>query len=228
MAGLTLGLTTGNLTIPVGIRTHADFLRWLSKTDIPEELRIGFINGNIRVEPMAERAFAHNGIKTGVAAILDRIVRDGRLGIFFGDGMLFTSLDGEFSVYPDGMFVSHDSINRGRVSLIGAKEDEEDTQLQGSPDLTIEVVSDSSEDKDTEWLMGRYWDAGVREYWIIDARKEPLRFTIYRRTPKGFSAVRKSGGWTPSPILARSFRFFRGEAVFGKPQYHFEVAPAAR
>lgn len=228
MAELTLGFETGNLTIPDGIRTHADFLRWLAKADIPEEARIGFINGHIRVEPTAERAFAHNQINGEIADIVRPIVRREKLGVYFPDGMLFTSTTAKFSVYPDGLFVSHESINRNRVQLGGAKEDEEDTQLYGSPDLTVEVVSDSSEDKDTEWLMGRYWDAGVREYWVVDARNDPLRFWIFRRNPKGFAAVRRVGGWTKSPVLGRAFRFVEGDIVFGKQEYHLEVAPPAR
>lgn len=226
--GVALGTSLGTFRVPEHLTTHKKFLQWLAETEIPEELRIGFAMGELWVEVMPERAFAHNRIKTALAGVISPIVEAGGMGVYFGDGMLFTSTKAKFSVYPDGMFVSQASIDDGRVWLTGAKEGEEDTELRGSPDLTIEVVSDTSEDKDTEWLMGRYWDAGVQEYWIVDARKEPVKFAIHRRGPKGFSSVRKSGGWTPSPLLARSFRFVPGQMVFGKRQYRFEVAPAAR
>jgi heat-inducible transcriptional repressor len=56
--------------------------------------------------------------------------------------------------------------------------------------MVLEVVSPSSVVKDTEWLMSRYHEAGVREYWLIDARGEgDPAFTIYRRAAKEFVAV---------------------------------------
>ncbi len=47
----------------------------------------------------------------------------------------------------------------------------------GSPDLIIEVVSPSSRKMDYNIKNGKYAQAGVREYWIIDPEKE--RLTIY-------------------------------------------------
>ncbi|HET6573938.1 MAG TPA: Uma2 family endonuclease, partial [Fimbriiglobus sp.] len=141
----------------------------------------------------------------------------------FGDGMLFTSEEAEFTTAPDGMFISNATMAASRIRLAGAKEREEDTQLLGSPDLVIEVVSDGSEFKDTEWLMAGYWNAGVTEYWLIDARKAPVRFTTYRRGPKGFVAVRKSGGWVRSPVLGKMFRLTPTEKLLGKQDYQLDV-----
>jgi Uma2 family endonuclease len=137
--------------------------------------------------------------------------------------MLFSSMDGEFTTAPDGLFVSKATMATGKVKLAGAKEGEEDTQLFGAPDLVIEVVSDGSQFKDTEWLMSAYWDSGVGEYWLIDARKGPIRFTIYRRGSKGFVPVRKSEGWVRSPVFGKSFRFVPTEKLFGKQDYSLEV-----
>ena len=38
------------------------------------------------------------------------------------------------------------------------------TELQGSPDMVLEILSDASEQKDKEKLRVAYWDAGFREY----------------------------------------------------------------
>ena len=219
MAEITVAVTGGEVHIPGWIDGHDAFLRWLRSADIPDHVRVGYVNGRCWVDAMAERAIAHNRVKTIVAGTVDGVVRDGKLGVYFGDGMLFTSKVGKFSTYPDGMFISNDAVSAGRVWLAGAKEGEEDTQLLGTPDLVIEVVSDGSEDKDTEWLMSGYWNAGVSEYWLIDARRGPLRFTIYRRRPKGFVAVRKADGWARSPSLGKAFRFAPGTKVFGKQDY---------
>jgi len=71
--------------------------------------------------------------------------------------------------------------------------------------------------------MANYWNAEVSEYWVIDGRVEPLRFTIYRRGEKGFVAVRRSDGWSRSPVLGRSFRCQVGPVEMGFTTYRFEV-----
>lgn len=223
MAEITLALAGGKLHIPGWVIDHASFLRWLRTADIPEGVPVGFLNGDVWVDVMPERAFAHNRIKTAVAATLDSLVAAEKLGAYFGDGMLFTSKEAGFTTAPDGLFVSNTMMEAGRVWLTGAKEGEEDTQLHGTPDLVIEVVSDGSEFKDTEWLMSGYWNAGVGEYWLIDARKEPLRFAVHRRGPKGFVAVRKSSSWVRSPLLGKSFRFTPSAKLLGKQDYRLEV-----
>jgi Uma2 family endonuclease len=38
------------------------------------------------------------------------------------------------------------------------------------PDLTIEVVSESSRDRDYTEKRDEYWTLGVKEYWIVDAK----------------------------------------------------------
>jgi hypothetical protein len=80
-----------------------------------------------------------------------------------------------------------------------------------------------SEFKDTEWLMSGYWNAGVGEYWVIDGRQGPVRFSVYRRGPKGFVAVRKSGGWVRSTVFGKLFRFTPSEKLLGKQDYQLDV-----
>jgi Uma2 family endonuclease len=220
-----LRTTTGQkVRVPDWVVDHESFLRWYWQSDVPEDVRIGFINGQVWIDPMSERAFAHNRVKTAVAETVGPIVRAGDLGVFFGDGMMFTTPAGGFTSVPDGVFVSHDSEAVGRVWLSGAKKGQHDTRLNGTPDLIVEVVSDHSEDKDTEWLMAGYWNAGIPEYWLIDARGGDIAFTIYRRGVKGFAAVRKTDGWAKSEILGKSFRFVQRNGAFGKTDYALEVS----
>jgi Uma2 family endonuclease len=47
------------------------------------------------------------------------------------------------------------------------------------PDLIVEVVSESSRDRDYTEKRDEYWAIGVREYWIVDAKLE--RVLILRR-----------------------------------------------
>jgi Uma2 family endonuclease len=42
------------------------------------------------------------------------------------------------------------------------------------PDLTIEVVSESSRDRDYTQKRDEYWTLGVKEYWIVDAKLQQV------------------------------------------------------
>jgi len=42
------------------------------------------------------------------------------------------------------------------------------------PDLVIEVVSESSRDRDYTEKRDEYWSLGVKEYWIVDAKLEQV------------------------------------------------------
>ena len=47
-------------------------------------------------------------------------------------------------------------------------------RIFGAPDLIVEVLSPSSRKKDMHIKLSKYYDAGVREYWIVDPEKKML------------------------------------------------------
>ena len=75
--------------------------------------------------------------------------------------------------------------------------------------MVLEVISPSSEEKDTEIMPRLYWRAGIPEYWLIDVRGDRLDFRILRRGARGYTAVRPRGGWVKSAVFGRSFRLER-------------------
>jgi Uma2 family endonuclease len=85
--------------------------------------------------------------------------------------------------------------------------------------MVLEVVSDSSVQKDEELLRRAYWEAGVREYWLVDARKTPIRFDILRHGPRGYAAARKQDGWLKSAVFGKSFRLTQAENDLGHPEF---------
>jgi Uma2 family endonuclease len=97
------------------------------------------------------------------------------------------------------------------------------TELQGSPDMVLEVVSRSSKRKDTKTLKKAYWEAGIREYWLVQARNEPLEFTIFRRAARGYAATRPVGGWTKSAVFGKSFRLTRKMYARRQPIFSLET-----
>lgn len=213
----------GAVDIPFGVQDYDSFLAWIQSEEFPEKLKAHFINGNVRVD-FVEEAFSHNAVKTALTVVLATLARTSNLGRYFSDGMRFTNDGIRFSTVPDAIFVSADSFASGRVTFrAGQTTGAVATEIVGSPDLVVEVVSPSSADWDTESMMTNYFDAGVSEYWVIDARDEDApTFTIYRRAAKEFVAVRKSRGWLKSPVFGKSFRLVRTEQ-FGMTDYVLEV-----
>lgn len=101
--------------------------------------------------------------------------------------------------------------------------DEGFTEIVGTVDMVLEVVSPGSVRKDTVKLRKAYWEAGIPEYWIVDARGKALVFDILKRGPKGFVEVKKTGGWIRSGVYGKSFRLIQGVDPQGDPEFTLEV-----
>jgi Uma2 family endonuclease len=158
-----------------------------------------------------------------VATIYAKVKAD-RLGLFATAGVLWSNDEAEFATLPDAFFISNESYELGRVRFSNGGNPRADaTEVIGTPDIVVELVSDVSEEKDTEWAMGAYSTAGVPEYWLIDARGKRLRFDVFSRRSKGYVARKKSGGWVKSAVLAREFRLVRGRVNHGFPSFQLEV-----
>jgi Uma2 family endonuclease len=65
--------------------------------------------------------------------------------------------------------------------------------------------------------------AGIREYWLVDARKEPLSFDILRYTPKGYRTTAKKDDWLKSVVFGKFFRLIHQTSERGDPEYTLEV-----
>ncbi len=88
-------------------------------------------------------------------------------------------------------------------------------EIEGSPDLITEVLSDTSEEKDTQRLFRQYFAAGVEEYWLVDAREDELEFRIYRRGRTGFvRAQRDRNGFQTSKVLGAKYLLERVDGPF--------------
>ena len=56
-------------------------------------------------------------------------------------------------------------------------------EVEGSPDMVLEVISDSSVRKDDVLLRQGYWDAGIGEYSPV--RRSPRTNAIRHSAPHG-------------------------------------------
>lgn len=154
--------------------------------------------------------------------MLGHLVKAERRGLFLTDGALLSNSIAELSGKPDGLFVSDQTLRTGRVTILEGWE-EGHVELEGTPDMVLEVVSPGSVHKDTVLLRQAYTEAGIREYWLVDARREPLRFDILRRTAKGYSASRKANGWIKSAVFGKSFRLTQRVNALGHPEYTLAI-----
>lgn len=51
----------------------------------------------------------------------------------------------------------------------------------GAPDFVMEVLSPSTRAKDQVLKFNKYWENGVREYWIVDPEKLEIRVFIFEK-----------------------------------------------
>jgi Uma2 family endonuclease len=96
------------------------------------------------------------------------------------------------------------TIDDGRAAFVPKASGKPDrfVEVEGAPDLVVEIVSDSSVKKDSQRLPRAYYAAGVLEFWLIDARGEELEFRLQTRGPAGFvDAERDADGYQRSQVL---------------------------
>jgi Uma2 family endonuclease len=207
--------------IPADIVDLEAFRRWARSDEFPEHGWFSYLKGELWVDLSMEQLFTHNQVKTQFTIIVGSLVGEGKLGYFFSDRVLFTSLDADLGTEPDGLFVSYDAVRDLRVRFVEGKK-KGYVEVEGSPEMVLEVVSDKSVQKDTKVLRQLYWAAEIPEYWLVDARSEVVRFDILRRGRRGYTAMRAQDGWLRSGVFGRSFRLTQQADPLGHPRYTLE------
>lgn len=210
-----------HVDIPLWVIDLGSFRRWMDSEDFPEQGRIDYIKGEVWIDMSKEQIFTHASVKNEFNIVLGSLIKVERLGLYLPDGVLLSNVDADIAVNPDAFFVSH-AARQDRVRLLEGKKGGY-VEMEGSPDMVLEVVSESSVHKDTKQLRQEYWEAGVREYWLVDARKESLDFDILRYTTKGYRTTPKKDGWIKSSAFGKSFRLTCRTSEYGDPEYTLEV-----
>lgn len=207
--------------IPDGISDLESFRRWARSDDFPQRGRFSFLNGEMWIDMSPEELLTHNMVKGEYDSVLNGLVKKLRLGLFFHDRTLITHVVAGLSTEPDGCFVSYRTLRSGRIRLVEGTEGY--VEMEGTPDMALEVVSASSVKKDTVVMRELYWKAGVKEYWLVDARGDTIRFDILRRGRSGYVATRKQDGWLPSAVFGKSFKLTCRSDEMGYPEYTLSV-----
>ena len=157
---------------------------------LPDDgLRHELIDGEHYVAPAPNTK--HQRVSRRLTVALDRFIERHGCGELFVApyDVVFSSRD---VVEPDLLFVS-----RERLGLLT------ELNLQGAPDLVVEILSPSTHKVDEGIKRQLYDRMGVREYWIIDPVAETV--TVYRRAGEGFHLAaelsREAGDIITTPLL---------------------------
>lgn len=206
------------VSIPTWVVDLESFRRWADADDYPDDGRAWYLRGEVWIDMSKEQIFTHLAVKREFFYVLTGIVKEEDLGLFLPDGLLLSNIAADISGNPDATFVSTASIRAKRVQLIEGW-DGGFVEMEGSPDMVLEVVSDSSVHKDTVVLRQAYWQAGIREYWLVDARKEAVHFNLLRHTARGYVAAPKRNGWLKSAVCGKFFQLTQRINALGHPEY---------
>ena len=153
--------------IPVKLTYH-DYLTW------PDDgRRYELYEGELCVIPTP--SVMHQRVLGKLMFSLAQFVDRNQLGEVF-----HAPLDVVFSestvVQPDVLFISHQ-----RRGIIGEQ------NISGAPDLVVEILSPSTEERDRGIKSQLYCRYGVREYWLVDPEERTVE--VLALSPQGYQVL---------------------------------------
>ncbi|SRR5216684_478410 len=178
------GSDSVNPTTPGVKLTYDDFVLF------PDDgLRHELIDGEHYVTPSPN--LKHQKVSGNLYLLIRSWLADHPVGRIF-----YAPLDVVISkhdvVEPDLLYVSH-----ARAGVLTA------ANLQGAPDLVIEIGSPGTRKRDETIKRRLYERSGVAEYWVVDPELDAIR--VYRRTADGFARPaelsREAGDWLASALF---------------------------
>lgn len=211
---------------PRSAASLAGFRRWVKSDELPESVRVAFVDGEIYYDMSNEEMETHNKPKNEILRVLMNLNRKLKIGTYYGDGVLLTHEDAEVSNNPDGIFLRRATIRSGKVHLVPREgEQEQFVEIEGTPDWVMEVVSNGSVRKDTQQLLSAYHSAGIEEYWLIDARGLEIDFQLLHWRENDYAKAPAQGGWQTSKVFNRDFRLVRQRDDMGMWEYTLRTRP---
>ena len=229
MNSTVIVLNPPGLRIPTELPDLAAFRAWVSTAELPHGVRIDYLAGEVEIDMAPEDVTTHGTPKAAVVAGLHALVVE-RLdrGLVLTDRSRLTSPAADLSAEPDVLVVLYESLRSGGVRLVPRTDAATGryTEIEGAADLVVECVSDSSVAKDSRVLLDLYHRAGVREYWLVDARGVDPVLAIHEWTGAGYTQIpRAETGFVSSPLLGCAFRLVRRERFPGIAVYRLEERP---
>jgi len=216
---------TNRLRVPASALELEGFRRWAHSSTFPQRGKVSFISGEVHLEMSPEEIRTHNAAKRDVTNYLCHHVFRLDLGEVFADGVMLINEAAALATEPDAMFCSWETLESGRVKLIERSPGSGRlVELDGSPDLVVEVVSKTSVKKDKEELRSAYAQAGISEFWLIDARGAEIDFQVLiLAESKYIPTVVDDEGFRPSRALGKQVRLTRELNRIGGWRYTLDI-----
>jgi Uma2 family endonuclease len=154
---------------------------------LPEDKRYEILDGELCVVPAPN--IRHQRISRTLLVALTQHASEMGLGEFF-HAPCDVVLSDETIVQPDLLFVREE-----RVGIIGA------SNLQGAPDLVLEILSIGTRSRDLEIKRKFYAGFGIQEYWIVDPEADTVEVLVWNETGYVSAAVFGKSDRLFSPLL---------------------------
>lgn len=140
---------------------------------LPDEPRVELIDGVIY--NMASPDAFHQTIALQIANVLVNYIRNhnGQCVPFVAPMDVRLDMDEYTILQPDVMLVCDRNKIREKV-------------IYGVPDFVVEILSPSTKRKDMTIKLGKYMDAGVKEYWMIDPKKKSVVVYLLNEEEKDY------------------------------------------
>jgi Uma2 family endonuclease len=229
MNSTVIVLTPPGLRIPTELSDLSAFRAWVNAAELPHGVRIDYLAGEVEIDMSPEDVTTHGTPKAALVAGLHGLVVERLdLGLVLTDSSRLTAPAADLSAEPDVLVVLSESLRSGRVRLVPRVDAAASryTEIEGAADLVVECVSDSSVTKVSRVLLDLYHRAGVREYWLVDARPVEAVLAIHQWTADGYTRIPgDDAGFVSSPLLGCAFRLARREPVPGIAVYRLHERP---
>jgi Uma2 family endonuclease len=166
--------------------TEEEFVAWCD-----EDTKAEWVDGKIIVPPPAN--LQHVDLAGFLNCILRGFATSRSLGAVYGPELQVRFASLRRRRVPDLLFVSTERMNILKY-----------TEVDGAPDLIVEIVSPDSPARDWREKYLEYETAGVREYWVVDPMSR--RFEGYVLDAEGrYTLIEEKEGIVHSAVLAGFF-----------------------
>ncbi|MBI2183192.1 MAG: Uma2 family endonuclease [Deltaproteobacteria bacterium] len=152
-------------------KIHSSQLTYEDYLQFPDDgKRHEIIEGDHYMTPAPKTK--HQRISGNLATAMITVSKQHKLGLVL-TAPCDVVLSDENVVQPDLLFVA-----TARAAVVT------DDNIQGAPDLIVEILSESSRKKDEVTKRKLYERFGVQEYWIVDPELEIVK--IFKLTQQGY------------------------------------------
>ncbi len=215
-------ISVEGLEIPTEAATSLEgFRRWYAALERPG-VRASFLAGSLYLEVSPQSYRTHEPVVEALLRCLLPLVDEQEAGEFFVSPSWITCSPSGLSTEPDGFFARNETLQSGLLRL----HPERAHEMEGRPDMVLEVVSPSSVAKDLRHLKRLYAESGVGEYWLVDAREEEPSFDLLVLGRDGYQAVPPDAeGFRASPVFGQRFllRRLADRVGSGRPKFRLDV-----